>query len=354
MRITEKYKRRIRNFIFSLTIICLAQIIEHAGVQTEAHTRHHYLYRDITCAIDLGDDMYSSCGLETGMNYELINMFARDNRCKVRIVTSGKDANFQDSLQQGKIDLLITHRSDSTCPDGISCLNGLDDCSVWMVKAADTRLAQASEQWMRQMTVSSRFNEIEDRFTGTYGSGKEPSYEKVSPYDDLFRKHASGLGWDWRLVAAVVYQESRFSINSRSSRGAVGLMQVMPKTGEYYGISDLEDPEQNISAGTQHLKRLKQMFSKWDLEPEELTKFTLAAYNAGEGRIIDCRRFAESKGYDSRKWEEVAKVIPLMNDDNILSDTTIVHGKFNGGETLNYIGSVMSHYQNICQNHPQK
>ena len=99
----------------------------------------------------------------------------------------------------------------------------------------------------------------------------------ISPYDDLIREYARELGWDWRMLAAVIYQESKFSINSRSSRGARGLMQVMPQTGSIYGVEDLMNPEQNIYAGTSHLRRLQKMFSKYDLPHDELIKFTLAA-----------------------------------------------------------------------------
>jgi membrane-bound lytic murein transglycosylase F len=126
-------------------------------------------------------------------------------------------------------------------------------------------------------------------------------------------------------------------------------MQVMPQTGKIYGIDNLLDPEQNILAGTSHLKRLQKMFSKYDLTEEELVKFTLAAYNAGEGRIMDCRNLAENKGYDNSRWEEITKVIPLMREDSILQEECVKLGKFQGHETIDYIESVMSHYQAICQ-----
>jgi membrane-bound lytic murein transglycosylase F len=151
------------------------------------------------------------------------------------------------------------------------------------------------------------------------------------------------------MVAAVVYQESKFSISSTSSRGAQGLMQVMPQTGARYGVDNLLDPEQNIHAGTSHLCRLQKMFCKYDLSHEELVKFTLAAYNAGEGRIIDCRNLAAAKGMDNTRWEEIVKVIPLMREDSILEEESVKLGKFQGHETIAYIDNVMSHYDAICQ-----
>lgn len=85
---------------------------------------------------------------------------------------------------------------------------------------------------------------------------------------------------DWRLVSAIVATESDFNPCALSSRGAVGLMQLMPETAEMYSIGskDLYDPEQNVRAGVQHLKRLSELYNG-DIE------LTVAAYNAGQGAV---------------------------------------------------------------------
>ena len=163
------------------------------------------------------------------------------------------------------------------------------------------------------------------------------------------KEYAKELGWDWRMLAAVIYQESKFSINSRSHRGAQGLMQVMPSTGRYYEVENLLDPEENIFAGTSHIRRLQNMFKKDGLEGEELIKFTLAAYNAGEGRIMDCRNLAASREYDNMVWDETVKVIPLMREDSILEDSAVKLGKFQGHETIAYVEQIFSHYNAFCE-----
>jgi membrane-bound lytic murein transglycosylase F len=171
----------------------------------------------------------------------------------------------------------------------------------------------------------------------------------ISPYDELIKKYAGELGWDWKMLASVIYQESKFSIGSRSFRGAQGLMQVMPSTAAYYSVDNLLDPEQNIIAGTRHLKRLQNMFRKEGLSQEEIIKFTLAAYNAGEGRVIDCRNLAAAKDFDNTMWDEVVKIIPLMREDSILEEPSVKLGKFKGHETINYVESVLSHYEAFCE-----
>jgi membrane-bound lytic murein transglycosylase F len=151
------------------------------------------------------------------------------------------------------------------------------------------------------------------------------------------------------MLAAVIYQESKFSINSTSHRGAKGLMQIMPQTGSYYGVNDLLNPDSYIEAGVKHLKRLQNMLKKDGLEGDELVKFTLAAYNAGEGRIIDCRNLAASRQMDNTSWDSIVNIIPLMREDSILEDKAVKLGKFQGHETIAYVDQILSHYAAFCE-----
>ena len=350
MRFTEKVQRRLRNVFITLTIICLTPLFEQGRFLSDAHNVNTCAGKEFICAIDLGNDMYNSYGLETGLNYRLLNEFASANHCYIKIVSARDEENYQDSLLHGKIDILITR---DTLTQGLIKLIDFNDHSSWAVHDSDKRTAQQMNLWIAQMKTSGYHNQLCDLYSTSYNPHKRAergvTTNIVSPYDDIIKKHAKELGWDWRMVAAVVYQESKFSISSRSPRGAQGLMQVMPQTGSYYGIDNLLDPDQNISAGAQHLKRLQNIFRKYEMEPDELVKFTLAAYNAGEGRILDCRNLAESEGYNNGRWDNIVKVIPLMRDDSILENESVKLGKFQGHETIDYIYSVMSHYEAICQ-----
>ena len=318
-----------------------------------AHSVNAYAGREIVCAIDLGDDMYSSHGLETGFNYELMRRFAQDNHCEIKIVAAEKNDNYLDSLKQKKVDIVITHDKSIGMDGGITILNKMNNCSVWAFNSLETEEIRQIDTWIGYIKASKEFDALRSSYNGSFNPQKRAERGvktiSVSPYDALFKKYAKQLGWDWRMVAAVVYQESKFSISSRSHRGAIGLMQVMPQTGNYYGVNNLLDPEQNILAGTSHLKRLQKLFSKYDLTHEELIKFTLAAYNAGEGRITDCRNLAAAKGFDSSKWDDIVKIIPMMREDSILEEESVKLGKFQGHETIDYIDSVLAHYNAICQ-----
>ncbi len=351
--ISGKTTRRLRNVLTALTIICLTPLCERGRVLSGAHRANAFAGEELTCVIDLGDEMYKKHGLETGMYYELLTRFAEDNRCNVNIITPSKHENYIDSLKNGSVDIVITHADAlGENSDSVKLSRMLNSRSAWAVsKDAETELRQIN-LWISHMTESPDFEKIEKRFR-TYGNPIRKAEKgiitrTVSPYDEMFKKYSKELGWDWRMLAAVVYQESKFSINSTSHRGATGLMQVMPSTAEYYGVDDLLNPEKNLKAGTKHLKRLQKIFEKSGMDQTELIKFTLAAYNAGEGRIADCRRFAEAKAADSNKWDEIVSIIPLMREDSILEEESVKLGKFQGHETIAYVENIMNLYEAIC------
>jgi membrane-bound lytic murein transglycosylase MltF len=131
----------------------------------------------------------------------------------------------------------------------------------------------------------------------------------LSDYDDLFKQHASLFGLDWRLVAATAYQESRFDPTASNRWGAVGLMQIKPKTARepYVDIPQVEGPEHvsdNVKAGLKYLSWIKGRY--FDTEPgmreRDRIRMALAAYNAGPRTLINARRRARSLGLDPNRW----------------------------------------------------
>lgn len=167
----------------------------------------------------------------------------------------------------------------------------------------------------------------------------------ISPYDSLIKVYSDSAGLDWRLVAAVIYHESKFDNDVRSHRGATGLMQMMPSTAEWLGAGDISDPIEGVRVGTLYLKRIHNAYRNHTDDPVERLKFALAAYNAGVGRIQDCIKFAAIRGVDSSSWDNIVAIIPEMNDDSILEIDTIKFGKFKGDETIAYVENVLSKYE---------
>lgn len=318
-----------------------------------AHSTDAFAGKDIRCAIDLGDEMYGDHGLETGLNYEFLCRFAQDNKCNIDIVASAKGENYIDSLRQGCVDIVITHADAVKEADGVEISRKMDACTAWLVQEDKENELRQINIWISHLRQADDFESIVKKYSKTahpvQRAEKGVRTTRISPYDGLIRKYAAELGWDWRMLAAVVYQESKFSINSRSHRGAMGLMQVMPSTARHYDIHNLLDPENSLKAGTSHLKRLQKMFSKEGMEQAELIKFTLAAYNAGEGRVLDCRNFAASQNVDNARWDEIVKIIPMMREDSILEEESVKLGKFQGHETIAYINNIMDIYKAFCE-----
>lgn len=358
MRLTKGNIYMIRILAISFLLL-MARPMYDSGHTRQKETIDMFVFsgRTFFCGIDLGDDMKGGHGLETGLSYEIVKRFAHEKRCDVSIMVGGRNVNYIDSLKVGSIDMLITHLEDIEDTEGIIVSHNLTDCSVMAVRTGMESYIKEMNEWIDAYTSSEDFAGMKELFARQNDpiklAGKGVRRQTISPYDTLFKQYAEELGWDWRMLAAVVYQESKFSINSMSYRGATGLMQVMPRTGTIYNIDNLFDPENNLKAGTSHLKRLQGLYRNNGMTHEERIRFTLAAYNAGEGRINDCRSLAKSQNLNPDIWEEVAKVIPMMNDDTILQNENVMLGKFKGTETLAYVENVMDLYSAICMICPE-
>ena len=111
----------------------------------------------------------------------------------------------------------------------------------------------------------------------------------------------------------------------------MGLMQMMPRTADRYDIENLLDPKENIEAGAAYIARLQNKFRDTALNNEELVKLTLAAYNAGEGRIYDCVNLARSQGVNPSTWESLCAVLPQMSQDSIKFVEDVSQGKRDHG-----------------------
>ena len=282
-----------------------------------------------------------------GYHYELLKAFAAEHDCPVDIRLAGPEESPLDSLLEDCTDLVALSLRDSALASRSHYASlALADSSVWVVGNADLR--KEINIWLSHYLNSPEHQQLRERFSPNYDPVKRLAASgrssRISPYDDLFRRYAGILGWDWRLLTALVWQESKFHIEARSYRGAAGLMQMMPSTALRHGVEDPLDPEANLAAGVRYLERLERFFAPY-VSREELPKFTLAAYNAGEGRILDCIRYAAAAGKPADTWEDIQALLPDMREESILQVDTVRLGIFKGYETLRYVDSVDSLYR---------
>ncbi|MBI3783178.1 MAG: transglycosylase SLT domain-containing protein [Deltaproteobacteria bacterium] len=168
-----------------------------------------------------------------------------------------------------------------------------------------------------------------------------PRKESFSPFDDLIVRHASAQGFDWRLVAAVIFEESKFDPDSESDRGAVGLMQVRPIAAEAVGEASSKDPDDNIRTGVLYLHQLDKMFA--DAAGDDRLCLVLAAYNIGPGHIHDAQQLARRFGLDPNRWEDgIARVLPLLEQPAINKD--LPNGFAQGRATIGYVNRILDRY----------
>lgn len=174
---------------------------------------------------------------------------------------------------------------------------------------------------------------------------------KVSDYDSWIKEHSKDCDWDWRLLASLIYQESSFKPNAKSWAGAFGLMQLMPRTAKYFGVSSESHPKDQIAAGVKFIKWLNERFDDNIKDEEERLKFIIASYNAGYGHISDARKLARKYGLNPNKWENnVDFFILKKSNPEFYQDPDVKYGYCRGEETYKYVNNIIdryNHYKNI-------
>jgi membrane-bound lytic murein transglycosylase F len=176
-------------------------------------------------------------------------------------------------------------------------------------------------------------------------------HSPVSPYDDIFRREVERLGWDWRMLASIVWNESRFNNDVVSSQGARGLMQFMPRTAARFGLEGDEvlDPRKSIAAGVDYLLFLERRFNEIE-DRDERIKFILAGYNAGPGHVRDAMALATKYGDDPHIWNNsVEKWLLALQESKYYNDKVCRHGFFRGRHTVRYVNDVFKKYGEYTQ-----
>jgi len=182
-----------------------------------------------------------------------------------------------------------------------------------------------------------------------------PYTGKISRWDDMIKSASNDINWDWRLLASLIYQESRFNPSVRSWAGAYGLMQVMPGTGKRLGIDITSSPSNNIRAGTLYISSLQSVFDTKIEDENERMKFILASYNAGPGHVLDAMRLAEKYGMDPQKWDRNVELWLTKKSEPIYyNDPVVKSGYFKGTESINFVSEIIDrfeHYKNFIPEH---
>ena len=224
---------------------------------------------------------------------------------------------------------------------------------AWAVRKTSPELLKAVNEWIRSMKQKTAFYVIYNKYfknRGAYIRRAKSDYlsvtgGKISEYDDFLKKKAAQIGWDWRLLASLIYQESQFNPFVKSWSGAVGIMQLLPKTAQKFGAKKLSDPYENISAGVNYLKWLDNYWKKEIEDPLERRKFILASYNVGIGHVQDARRLAQKFGKDPDLWDNNTEYYVLrLSEEKFFRDEVVQFGYCRGSEPCAYVKEILERY----------
>ncbi len=229
---------------------------------------------------------------------------------------------------------------------------------AWAVNSEAAELKEVIDEWLRQYRKSTRYAVIYNKYFKNQRSASivksdlfTLSSGKISVYDDHIKVYSEHIGWDWRLLASMMYQESRFDPGARSWAGAFGLMQLMPVTARRFGINMNSPARDQINAGTQFIRWLDKRFITSIPDKEERIKFILASYNVGPGHVFDAIRLADKNGKDPKKWHDsVDEYLLKKSNPQYYLDPVVKYGYCRGTETIKYVNQVLDrydHYKNI-------
>jgi membrane-bound lytic murein transglycosylase F len=218
------------------------------------------------------------------------------------------------------------------------------------VRPSSPELAQALNEFLALSSTVQEVAALERRhFRGRFPEGEQPITEpgRISPFDPIIRQYAGRYSFDWRMIAAQMWQESRFNPQARSRQGAVGLMQVMPETARQLGFDDLNDPASNVHAGVRYLSWVRGRI-KGRLEGADLLAFSLASYNAGYGHLLDARRVAAQAGLDPDRWfGNVEEGMLRLSDPEVYRSTR--YGYVRGQEPVHYVRAILDRYRDYVR-----
>ncbi|HVT37218.1 MAG TPA: membrane-bound lytic murein transglycosylase MltF [Nevskiaceae bacterium] len=213
----------------------------------------------------------------------------------------------------------------------------------------DSSLYDAADDYLRD-TGGAQLARLRDRYFGHveqvdyYGSVTLAAdvRSRLPRYRALFEKAAAKFNLDWRLLAAMGYQESHWDPNAISPTGVRGIMMLTNDTATLLNIADRVDPAQSIAGGARYFHDIVEQIPDEIADPNERTWMALAAYNMGIGHLLDARELTRSLGGDPNHWLDVRNTLALLTQPKWYSK--LKYGYARGFEGVTYVGNVRTYY----------
>jgi len=229
---------------------------------------------------------------------------------------------------------------------------------AWAIRKNSPQLLDSVNAWIESVKDSVDYHVIYNKYFKNRTAFRERvrsdfysvSGGGISQWDSTIQANAKRLGWDWRLLSSQIFQESRFEPSAKSWAGAVGLMQLMPRTAKQFGAINLNDPIESISIGVNYLSWLDEYWSKEITDTVERKKFVLGSYNVGYNHIADARRLAEKYDRNPDKWENnVAHFLIKKSKSEFFNDDVVKFGYCRGEEPVNYVTEIFERFEHYLK-----
>lgn len=165
--------------------------------------------------------------------------------------------------------------------------------------------------------------------------------QRLPNYEAAFRNAAKKYNVDWRLLAAMGYQESHWLPTATSKTGVRGLMMLTNRTAKAMGVTNRLDPTQSINGGARYIAQLIKQLPDSIYESDRIW-FALASYNVGMGHLEDARKLTEAEGLDPNKWLDVKSILPRLAQKQWYSKTR--YGYARGGEPVHFVNNIRRYY----------
>lgn len=218
----------------------------------------------------------------------------------------------------------------------------------WAVKKGERKLRRKINAFFKKIKKDGTFNRIYSKY---YSNVEIFDYfdlkkyhrrldTRLPRYKGIIQKAAEKHGFDWRLIAAMIYQESHFDPEATSFTGVKGIMQMTKDTATELGIKNRRDPAQNIMGGVKYLRTLYNRFE--DSQDPDRLLIALASYNVGRGHILDAQGIAKEQQMNPNRWSDVERVLPMLRNPKYYKKTK--YGYCRGTEPVRYVKRILIYY----------
>ncbi|HEX4883459.1 MAG TPA: membrane-bound lytic murein transglycosylase MltF [Casimicrobiaceae bacterium] len=228
---------------------------------------------------------------------------------------------------------------------------------AWLVREGDDELRAKLDAFLAKAKRTGFLARLVDRYFGhgqdmqriDAGVFQERIRSMLPDFRHLFVEAQAASGIDWRLIAAVAYQESQWDPLATSETGVRGFMQLTEETARHLGVADRLDPRQSILAAARYLRNLKERLPRRIQEPDR-TWLALAAFNIGLGHLEDARVLAQRQKLDPDHWRDVKQALPLLAMPEFYERAKLGYAR--GGMPVAFVDRVRTYYDILLRHEP--